>query len=408
MKSKHNILNFVGSRLKDARAVRNLTGEQLATYLGVTRQAISSYECGDKTPRGDTISRMSEFLRLPPDYFYLPDGMADSFGKSTVFYRSLSSATKNARHSAEVKRKWFHLIVEYLSHFIELPHANIPDFDMPSNPEKITFDDIELTALKTRQFWGLQYGPISNIVWLLENNGITVGRFSLNADELDAFSEWVSSKPFIFLNSDKNSSVRSRFDGVHELGHLILHSNVPKNLYSMSGHFKLMEQQAHRFASAFLFPKKSFFDQVFLPDLDYFLSIKQRWGVSIGAMIMRSVDLEMVNDIEAQSLWRKYSRLGYKKKEPLDEKIPVEKPRIIAGSIKLILEKKLQTFEDILNYVKLFHNEIEELASLPHNFLSNQKTIIELPVKSYVQPQGIFDSAKPSTDSLKVIRLFGD
>lgn len=341
---KPNTPGFIGSRLKVARDARGLSGENLAARIGITRQAISSYELGESSPRPEVLRLMSEVLGLPIDYFCLPENASSSDSvDTTVFYRSLSAATKNARQSSQARFKWFRSISAYLSEFVEFPAVNFPDFSLPDTPEQISVDDIESIAEDTRHFWNLNYGPISNIVWLLENNGAFVGRYSLNASELDAFSQLIDSRPFFILNSDKDCAVRSRFDIAHELGHIVLHRNMPKPLYSLREHFKLMEDQAHRFAGAFLFPRRPFIEEVLSPDLDFFSAIKQRWGVSIAAMLMRSKDLGLVNEIEAQSLWRKYSRQGFKRKEPWDDKIPVEKPRIVAESFKVIVHNNIQS-----------------------------------------------------------------
>ena len=49
---------------------------------------------------------------------------------------------------------------------------------------------IEAAATATRRQFGLGNGPVSNIAWLLENHGAVVSRCDLDAEPLDAFSEW--------------------------------------------------------------------------------------------------------------------------------------------------------------------------------------------------------------------------
>jgi hypothetical protein len=45
---------------------------------------------------------------------------------------------------------------------------------------------------------------------------------ALDAAEVDAFSMWRQSTPYVFLNT-KKSAEHGRFDAAHELGHLVLH-----------------------------------------------------------------------------------------------------------------------------------------------------------------------------------------
>ena len=102
-------------------------------------------------------------------------------------------------------------------------------------------------------------GPISNVVWLLENNGAVVARGMVEADELDAFSEWhawhaEASTLHVFLGADKESGPRSRYDAAHELGHLVMHWSInPKHIENKRT-FKVIEDQAHMFAGAFMPP----------------------------------------------------------------------------------------------------------------------------------------------------------
>jgi hypothetical protein len=110
-------------------------------------------------------------------------------------------------------------------------------------------------------------------------------------------------------------------------------------------------------------------------------------------MLMRSKDLGLVNEIEAQSLWRKYSRQGFKRKEPWDDKIPVEKPRIVAESFKVIVHNNIQSVSDILFRIRLPHYEIEELAGLSRNFLNDEaRRFIELPLRNLASPQNHGDN----------------
>ncbi len=66
----------MGSKLAQARRKHNLTQEQLAEQLGVTRQAVSRWESDAAYPETDKIVRMSKLLGVSCDWL-LQDG-ADS------------------------------------------------------------------------------------------------------------------------------------------------------------------------------------------------------------------------------------------------------------------------------------------------------------------------------------------
>ncbi len=64
----------LGNKLAKARKKQNLTQEQLAERLGVTRQAVSRWESDAAYPETDKIVRMAQILEVSCDYL-LQDGV---------------------------------------------------------------------------------------------------------------------------------------------------------------------------------------------------------------------------------------------------------------------------------------------------------------------------------------------
>lgn len=69
----------LGNKLAEARKKQNLTQEQLAERLGVTRQAVSRWESDAAYPETDKIVRVAQILEVSCDYL-LQDGV-DERGK---------------------------------------------------------------------------------------------------------------------------------------------------------------------------------------------------------------------------------------------------------------------------------------------------------------------------------------
>lgn len=67
----------IGDKLAKARKTHNLTQEQLADLLGVTRQAVSRWEAGLAYPETDNLVRLSEILEVNCDYL-LKDGVNEN------------------------------------------------------------------------------------------------------------------------------------------------------------------------------------------------------------------------------------------------------------------------------------------------------------------------------------------
>lgn len=396
---------FVGARLREAREARTLTAISLAEMVGVTRQAISQYEMDAGSPRPEVMKRIAEVLNVPERRFVLPITRSKS---RTVFYRSMNAATKTARARAQARYGWLREMVDYLRKFVEFPKVNFPDFKLRSDPTLISQEEIEELAVETRRFWGMGDGPISNIVWLLENNGVIVARDELAAHTLDAFSEFVRDEavPYVFLGSDKASAVRSRFDAAHELAHLILHRNVDQARLANTADFKFIEDQAYKFAGAFLLPEKTFAQDLYCATLDSLKALKSKWLVSIGAMIKRAATLELISEDKAQRLWIQRSRLGWNKREPLDEQIPIEEPRLLLRGFELRLNEKAVGRSAVLAELALAANDVEALASLPTGFFKEPSAQIGEPIVHILKSTRQHGIKRPPSQGLAEIRHF--
>ena len=208
----------------------------------------------------------------------------------------------------------------------------------------------------------------------MENNGIIVSRIHVGVEKLDAFTQWSSDYhiPLVMLGRDKASAVRQRFDAAHELAHLVCHGDVdPKRLNSASD-YKIMEDQAHYFASALLLPAEEFSDELWAPTLDAMLALKERWRVSVGAMIKRCETLGIIEDDDVRRLWINYNRRGWRKAEPFDGKIEKERPRILRRSFNMLLSEGEQSVSQILSALPLSPRDVEEMCDLDPGTLTGE------------------------------------
>ena len=359
---------FVGARLTQAREARGLSAVALAELLELQSPSVSNYEHGRQSPSPYGMSRLLDVLKLPHPFFLRPMPAHDE----VLWYRSMSSATKLARARAAARHSWLREIIAYLSEYVDFPEVRIPTFELPGDIHDISTQLIEDIAAQCREFWNLGNSPIADIVLLLENNGVILSRGNLGAETLDAYSQRPRdfAHPIIFLGNDKASAVRSRHDASHELGHLILHGHVNANSIRNAQHFKLMEDQAHRFAAAFNLPAQGFAEQLWTPSLDAFLALKPHWKVSIGAMIVRCAQLGILSDEQMRRAWINMSRKGWRTCEPLDDRLVPERPRLLRRSFELLLKEGIKSRDQIIADLCLNAHDVESLACLDPGFLT--------------------------------------
>lgn len=350
---------FYGERLREAREARDFSLLQVAEHLGVTKQAVSLYEKAKCRPSFETFEKLVDFLRVPPHYFSQQPIAAHT---APTFYRSMASTTKRMRGVAEQKLKWLRQITAYLSASLEFPAVSLPDCTFPSDPNKIAMATVESAADSLRRFWGLGDGVISNVVHLLENKGIVVSRLLLDSERIDGFSivEESTSRPFAVLAADKATLFRSRIDAAHELGHIILHRNVPPQVLDDTASFKQMELQAFRFAGAFLMPAKTFSGEYLTPNFESFKRIKLKWKCSIAAMVNRAAALKIITESQAKSMWLERTRKGWRYEEPFDKEHEPEVPHLLARALQMIATVKPK--DQILTELALDRGDVESIT----------------------------------------------
>lgn len=365
---------FNGDRLREARVHQGYTQAQLGEAADVSATTISYYERGENTPRPDTFERICKELKFPQRYFINSPSNALVDVESVVFWRALHSVPRKVREGRETMAKWLGHMAAFVAKYVEMPEINMPDFGI-DDPFQLSLEDVEELADKTRKYWGLGAGPISNVAWLLENQGCIVSRLALGCEKMDGFSFWapVCGSPCIVLNTDKSSAVRSRFDAAHELAHLILHRNVERRELGNAKKYKELEAQAHRFAGAFLFPAESFIREARAINLDLLQSLKMRWRCSIGVMVRRAKDLETIGDRQYRNLQVGISRRKWRMREPLDDELEAERPELLGEAFRIIVENGVVSRSHVLDLLPYGAHRVERLAGLPMGFLTDDE-----------------------------------
>ncbi|MBL4602976.1 MAG: ImmA/IrrE family metallo-endopeptidase [Emcibacteraceae bacterium] len=207
----------------------------------------------------------------------------------------------------------------------------------PGLPHKA---EIEKITLNLRDHLGLGRGPISNMVRVLETNGVIVSTAKDISSKVDAFCN--DDVIPIVMRNDSKSSVRCRFDLAHELGHLIMHKGVTNCIDENPQ----IEKQANHFASCFLLPKETFiaefpfFTKRRIP-WDKLYELKFRWKVSVAAIIMRGHELGLIDDAARQKAFMHISHRGWRTCEEGDKLdnlnyIELEQPELLRNAVNLL------------------------------------------------------------------------
>lgn len=378
---------FNGKRLNLARTLRGMTLADLGEKISLSKQSLSLYENNKINPDFSSIQKLSNALHFPVDYFFQNDQLELKSG--STYFRSLTSTSKKSREAEKIKVEFICSLYKSLYNYIEFPHLNLPKLNFDN--VTITDENIENIANLLRENWSLGSRPIEDIQTTFESNGMVITGFEASDKKIDAYSQKVEfdgmETYIIVLCLGNKGKARLNFDLAHELGHIILHPWTEDIEMLSKEEFKERERQANKFASAFLLPKSQYLKdcKMYPTDLNYYIRLKKKWGVSIQAMIYRSWSLGVITNSQYQYLMRQINRRGWRKNEPGDNPY-----RLNDSIFKMAIDFLLENGYDIKDVVQIFkkssvqlyNDEIERLLNLPKDYLkievnNNDTEIIE-------------------------------
>jgi Zn-dependent peptidase ImmA (M78 family)/transcriptional regulator with XRE-family HTH domain len=391
---------FNGERLKSARMYKGYTLTELSKIADISKQSLSLYENGNNKPEWDNISRLSAILKFPRDFFLQESDFKIS--TDVTYFRALTSATKKDRASQRIKLEYLSQIYSILFDYIDFPHLNIPNIDFSSADFTGDFETdeelkgIEEIAERVREHWKLGYGPIIDLRYVLESNGMIVTSFVVSAEKIDAFSQrTIVNKGEVYMIAIAESgqtTARARFDMAHELGHILLHPWSEDLELISKEEFRARERQANIFAGAFLMPEKTFRQDAspYPTTLDYYVHLKKKWNVSIAAMIYRTYQLKIISNNQFQYLMRQVSKNRWRQNEPLDTEYKLQN-NILQSAVDILMENNVLSGKQLIvelaqKGISMYPEQIENLLCLKPGTLSSddedKSQIIQL--KDYI------------------------
>lgn len=310
MKSK-NIDNIFGTRLKLARKMAGLSLQGLSDLLNnqVSKQALNKYEMGLMNPTPMVLLALAQALNLKPDFFLKKDVIE----LGAISFRKKANLSKKDEEIITEKAR------DYLERFLEIEQilaikslfVNPLDNLLISNEQ-----EVENAASLLREKWELGMNPITNLVEMLELQGVKVFLID-SVDEIDGFATITEKNiPLVCINTHQKSIERIRFTIIHELAHVLLCLSE-----EIKADTKLEEQFCHYFSSCFLLPRKNLIQMIGGNNRTYIrinelINIKEYYGISIRAIVHRLHKINVISDSYYQK-WMVYMSKTYgAKKEP--------------------------------------------------------------------------------------------
>ena len=382
---------FNGNRLKEALQFREMKITELALETGISKQSLSQYANNNSIPPYENVIKIARVLNFPYDFFLTEDLYTVVTGNT--YFRSQSASTKKARNAQKIKLEYVSKLYYTLLNYVDFPRLNLPDtstLQLPDNIAEYDSDEaeteIENLAANVRKNWRLGSGPIENLQYILESNGIIVTGFKDVNSSIDAFSQQINIKGttlyIIALAIGSKPIERLRFDMAHELGHILMHNWGEDNELISRDEFNAREKQANMFASSLLLPKDDFSRSIYgyPTNIEYYRVLKKKWKVSMQAMMYRARQLDIITGNQFQYMMRQVSKNGWRTKEPGD--VPGQlRDTIFQGAIDLLFDGGYLTQQELLNdfsknKIILSQTDLENLMCLREGTLKPESKIL--------------------------------
>jgi Zn-dependent peptidase ImmA (M78 family)/transcriptional regulator with XRE-family HTH domain len=343
---------FDGRRLRLARENLGVTQRGLADAMAgrVTPAALSQFEKGDVKPSPGTLAELAAVTGLPVRFFARDPAVGD-VAKVEGFFRSLRSTGVRQRRQHRAQAELARLVTVALEHYVKLPEHDVPRIPVGPKASRI---EVEAVAAQVRAEWKLSSGPVAHVIRSIERHGVVICRMLLQSDTVDAFSVPFADRPVIVLGRDKDRADRSRWDGSHELGHLVMHQPDPQRS-------RYLEDQADWFAAEFLLPAKEVTDQLpITADWDALAELKVLWGVSMAAILRRARTLGVMPEGAYVQALKTMSTRGWNRREPV-RLLQSETPVMLARAVQL-LNQSGATIDQLAEEVGLPRTIVTEIV----------------------------------------------
>jgi len=358
---------FDGERLRLARVAKGLTLDDLGGRVSATRQYLNQLEQGTKLPTEAMTEALAAALGVTARFFSL--SMRGCVSAEQCHFRKQRTTPVSVVSQVLARGTLLDGFIDRLDHALKLPKVSFPDIPVTS------IADVEDAAEQTRKQWRLGTGPILSMMRVVENAGAVVSFFGGVSERVDALSI-DRRRPMIIRSEAKPSACRLRFDLAHECGHLVMHKGV------LTGD-KITEDQANRFASAFLLPRSAFiheFPRGRLLNWQAIFEMKLRWKVAASAILRRAYDLKMLSADQYRTGCIHLSKTGQRKFERYDDVIVTEEPELLPSAMSALEEASPGAVRRIAAEAGLEDDMFEGVSGLglPERLESGQTNLIAI------------------------------
>jgi len=323
----------LGSRLREARRDAGLSTRATAQRLkdlghAVSHVTVSKYERNEFSPTHDTLVALASVLGKEPQWF---EGTSSYL--AGVRFRALKTMPVREKTAfTQRATPWLRLYV----HVHDLLGRKVnSSLQVSAHPR----DSGRALAKRLRDAYGLGDYPIPSVTRMLENANVRVIQLE-TVNGIDAFAGLFGEHRVVVVNR-RLPPDRMRLTLAHELGHVLFDDCTHERQVNE----KDLESRVFEFASYLLMPTRSLEEAFEIRSMVRLVQYKERFGISLAAMVYRAKRERLIPESMAQRLWREFSRLGWRRDEP--GRVPTDDPVRMETLVDSVLRQKQATLTEL-------------------------------------------------------------
>lgn len=350
----------LGEKLRQSRQATGLStravAERIKRIAGVSHATIANYEKDATQPPVDVLAALASVYERPINW-YLGGGAV----LRGVRYRNLKSKVgvrARQQFEAEVQR-WLDAYIAIERHLdvpltAEKDQSGIGIDEFKPQPEERPRE----TALRLREALGLDVdAPVVSVVDILERAGIRAIEMETDL-AIDGMAAVLGDEHVVVL-AHHTSHDRARLTAAHELGHVV------RGDCGDGEESKTEERAAFEFASHLLLTSEMLaaaFKRKSVVDLVRF---KERYGISLAAMVYRAQEEGIIREDEARRLWIAFAQRGWKTKEP--GRVIADRPSRFEALVASATEERQLTFKALAEIGGVREEELKHRIDMALN-----------------------------------------
>lgn len=313
--------SMFGERVRILRLANSMSQADLTRAISggsvESNSLVSRIENGQHVPDAATVDALCAALGCKPEFFELRKPLPLA---TRPWLRAFADASARAVEYVIADNTLAEEVVQELA-LRRMPDL-IPTFEGDPNDDVA----VEQYAADVRSAASVAEGErVGNAMRAADRLGCVVLPLPGELGRHLGLSQRLDGRPYIRVSRPGFGDVgvpgdRQRFTVCHEIGHLGLHADQPPPKTAEDA--RRIEQQAHRFAGAFLTPADPILEHWHQlggrATLSILAELKSHWGISIKALVVRFQQLNVISADQATSLYKQISKRGWTKHEPVE------------------------------------------------------------------------------------------